>query len=119
MEDWDDGPTIEDEIRWNDELSPTQKKLLLKQEKLNSFRVFSGMALYLFFACTVGAFVGMLFKSWLCPLVGGALIWAGVIGYTLLKDEEQRIKIALEEEHIKQQEMKKVSSRNKTRRIPG
>jgi len=47
-----------------------------------------------------------------------ALIWAGVIGYTLLKDEEQRIKAALEEEHIKRQEMKKVSSRNKTRRIP-
>jgi len=48
-----------------------------------------------------------------------ALIWAGIIGYTLLKDEEQRIKIALEEEHRKQQEMKKVSSRNKKRCIPG
>jgi hypothetical protein len=82
--------------------------------KLNSFRLVFGGVLYLFF---VGV-VGMLFKGWLRPMVMIALIWAGVIGYTLLKDEEQRIKAALEEEHIKRQEMKKVSSRNKTRRIP-
>jgi hypothetical protein len=111
----DDGPTIEDEIRWNDELSSTQKKLLLKQEKLNSFRSIFGGVLYLFFA----GVVGMLFKGWLRPMVMFALIWAGVIGYTLLTNEEQCIKVALAEEHIKQQEMKKVSSRNKTRRIPG
>ena len=113
--DWDDGPTIEDEIKWNDELSPAQKKLLLKQEKLNFFRLVFGGVLYLFF---VGG-VGMLFKGWLRPMVMFALIWAGAIGYTMLKDEEQRIKAALEEEHIMQQEMKKVSSINKTRRIPG
>ncbi len=115
MEDWDDGPTIEDEIRWNDELSPTQKKLLLKQEKLNSFRMIVGALLYLIFASVVG----MLFKGWLREMVPVALIWAGAIGYTLLEEKEQRIKAALEEEHRKQQEMKKVSSRNKTRRIPG
>jgi hypothetical protein len=109
MEDWDDGPTIEDEIRWNDELSPARKKLLLKQVKLNSFRLVFGAVLYLLFAC----FVGMLFKGWLRPMVSFALIWAGAIGFTLLKDEDQRIRAALEEEHRRQQEMKKVSSRNK------
>lgn len=113
--DWDDVLTIEDEIKWNDELSPTQKKLLLKQEKLNSFRSIVGAVLYLVFASVVG----MLFKGWLRPMVMFALIWVGIIGYTLLKDEEQRIKAALEEEHIKQLEMKKVSSRNKTYRVPG
>lgn len=112
--DWDDGPTIEDEIRWNDELSPAQKKLLLKQEKLNFFRMVFGAVTYLFFT----GFVGMLFKGWLRPMVMFALIWAGVIGYTLLEEEEQRIKAALGEEYIKQQEMKRVSGRNKKRRIP-
>jgi hypothetical protein len=113
--DWDDGPTIEEEIKWNDELSPAQKKLLLKQEKLNFFRLVSGGLLYLFFA----VFVGMLFKGWLRPVVMFALIWAGVIGYTLLEEKEQRLKAALEEEYRRQQEVKKVSSRKKTPRIPG
>lgn len=112
--DWDDGPTIEDEIRWNDELSPAQKKLLLQQVKLDSFRLIFGAVLYLFFA----GFVGMLFKGWLRPMVMFALIWAGVIGYTFLKEKEQRIKLALEEEHRKQQELRTASSRSKTRRIP-
>jgi hypothetical protein len=52
--DWDDGPTIEEEIKWNDELSPAQKKLLLKQEKLNSFRLVFGAVLYLFLQASWG-----------------------------------------------------------------
>ena len=103
---WDAEPTIEDEIKWNNELSPAQKELLLKQVKLNSFRMVFGGVLYLFFA----GVVGMLFKGWLRPMVMFALIWAGIIGYTLLKDKEQRIKAALEEEHRKREELRKGSS---------
>ena len=112
---WDAEPTIEDEIKYNDELSPTQKKLLLKQEKIKSFRLISGAVLDLVF---VGV-VAMLFKGWLRPMVMFVLIWAGIIGYTLLEEKEQRIQAALEEEYRNQQELKEVSGRKKARRIPG
>ena len=38
MLDWDDcGPTIEDEIRLNNELSPTGKKLLIQKSRVESY----------------------------------------------------------------------------------
>ena len=113
--DWDDGPTIEDLIQDNDELSSEQKKLFLQQEKLDSFRMIFGAALYLLFA----GFVGMLFKGWLRPIVMFAVTWAGVIGHTFLEQKEQGIKAALEVEYRKQQEIKRDRSRKKTPRISG
>jgi len=115
MMDSDDGPTIEQEIKWNNELSPAQKKLLLQQVKLDSFRLIFGAVLYLFFA----GFVGMLFKGWLRPMVMFALIWAGVIGYTLLEGKEQRIRAALDDENRNQQEIKSGRARKETPRISG
>jgi hypothetical protein len=100
MDDWLNGSTIEDEIRFNDELSPTQKKLLIQQANLEFY---SAALLMVLCFLAMGAFA-ILLKGWLVAIVDGAIFWGTAIAYTVLKDKKNSIALALSEEHRIQQE---------------
>jgi len=105
----DYGPTIEDEIRWNDELSPVEKTLLIQKSKIEFYR--DALTLVLLFLL-LGA-IGTIVKGWLLAIIDGAIFWGTAIAYTLLEDKKNSIEIALAEES---QNRQKTESRNKKRR---
>jgi len=107
---WDDyGPTIEDEIRGNDELSPAEKKLLIEKSKNKHHRDLLTMVLLVLL---LGA-IGVIVRGWPLAIIDGAILWGTVIAYTLLEDKKNSIEIALADESQNQQ---KAKSRNKKRR---
>ena len=107
---WDGyGPTIEDEIRVNDNLSPTEKKLLIEKSKNKFYRDALTMVLLILL---LGA-IGVIARGWLLAIIDGAILWGTVIAYTLLENKKNSIEIALAEESQNQRNAK---SRNKRRR---
>jgi hypothetical protein len=108
--DWDDyGPTVEDEIRWNNELSPTQKTLLIQQARLD----FYSAALIMVLCFLLMGALAILIRGWLLAIIDGAIFWGTGITYTLLKNKKNSIALALSEEHRIQQEIKSRSKRGK------
>jgi hypothetical protein len=104
--DWDDyGPTIEEEIRWNDELSPAEKKLLIQKSKIEFYR--TALILVLLFLL-LGA-IGVIVRGWLLAVIDGAIFCGTAIAYTLLEDKKNCVEAALAEEF---QNRKKIESRN-------
>ena len=85
--DWDDyGPTIEDEIRWNDELNPVEKKLLIQESRIEFYR--AALILALLFLL-LGA-IGVIVRGWLLAVIDGAIFWGTAIAYALLEDKKKR-----------------------------
>jgi hypothetical protein len=108
--DWDDyGPTIEDEIRGNDELSPAEKKLRIQESKVEFYRAALIFVLLVLLLGVIGAVV----RGWLLAVIDGAIFWGTAIVYTLLENKKNSIEIALAEESQKRH---KIKSRNKKRR---
>jgi len=105
----DYGPTIEDEIRGNDELSPAEKKLLIQKSRIEFYR---NALIFVLLVLLLGA-IGVIIRGWLLAVIDGAIFWGTVIAYTLLEDKKNSIEIALAEES---QNRQKVRSRNKKRR---
>ena len=107
--DWDDlanEPTIEEEISWNTELSPAEKKLLIQKSKIEFYR--TALILVLLFLL-LGA-IGVIVRGWLLAVIDGAIFWGTAIAYMLLEDKKNSVEIALAEEF---QNRQKIESRSK------
>jgi len=99
--DWDDsGPTIEDEIRWNNDLTPAEKKLLIQQSRIEFYRA---MLILVLLVLLLGA-IGVIASGWLLAIIDGTIFWGTVIAYTLLEDKRKHIEAALAEEFRDRQE---------------
>lgn len=108
--DWDDSaPTLEDQIRSNENLSPTQKTLLIQKSNIDFYRA----ALLLVPLLILIAFIADMVKGWIGDLIGCAIFGGGFIAYRSLEDKKRRVEIALAEESENQE---KIQSQNKKRR---
>jgi hypothetical protein len=107
--DWDDyGPTIEDQIRSDDELSPTQKKLLIQKSKIESYRAGLTFVLLILLLAAIGVIV----RGWISAVIDVAIFWGFAITHTVLEDKKSKVEAALAEEYENQ---KKSKSRGKKR----
>jgi len=102
----DFGPTIEDEIRSNDELNPVEKKLLIQRSRIEFYH-----ALLILVLCSLlmGA-MGAIVKGWLLAVIDGTIFLGTAITYTLLEDKKNHIELSLAEES---QNREKIESGNK------
>jgi len=105
--DWDDdyGPTVEDEIRANDELTPRQKELLIQKSRIESYR--NGLIIVLL-VLLLGA-IGVIVKGWLGAVIDGVIFWGTAIAYTKLEDKKNSVEIAIAEEFRKPPRRKRAS----------
>jgi len=107
--DWDDsGSTTEQTILWNDELSDTEKKLLIQKSRIEGYR--NGLIFVLLILLL--AAIGVIVKGWLAAVIDGVLFWATAITYTVLEDKKRSVETALAEEYENQRKSK---SRSKKR----
>ena len=87
----DYGPTVEDEIRWNDELSPAEKKLLIQKSNIEFYRAMLIMVLLFLLLGAMAAIV----RGWLLAVIDGAIFWGTVIVYTLLEEKKKSVEAGL------------------------
>jgi len=109
MDSDDFGPTIEDQIRWNNELSDAEKKLLIQQSKIDLYRGILILVLCLLLMVAIGFIV----RGWILAIIDGTILWGTAITYTLLEDKKKHIELALAEESLSRQ---KIESGNKERK---
>jgi hypothetical protein len=108
--DWDDnGPTEEQTILWNNELSPTEKKLLIQKSRIEGYH--TGLILVLL-VLLMGA-VGALVRGWLATGIDVVIFWSFAITYTVLEDKKKKVESALAEEYEEQRKAKAQSRRRK------
>jgi hypothetical protein len=93
----------------NNELSPAQKKLLLNQSRLESYRVVFGMVLLFLLAGLIGVACG----GWVRIVAEVVVVGGSIVTYTLLEEGEKRLQAELEDEQEKQREAKRQARKRK------
>jgi hypothetical protein len=108
MINWEqNGPTIEDDIRANADLSSVQKELLIKRSKIKVYRQILGAILVLLVAGLLSVF----FKGWVQLAVFTVVVFGSLFTHMILEDAEKRIESELADEEEAVREAKRESRR--------